>query len=76
VSRRINVMIADDAWGILEKIPSGERSRAINEALRIWAKQRRRRDAATEMDALRARLPNVSAAEVASWIREDRERGH
>ncbi len=61
MSRRINVMSDDDTWGILEKIPSGECSRAINEALRIWVKQRRRRDAAAEMDALRARLPKVSA---------------
>ncbi|MEA3412542.1 MAG: hypothetical protein U9R74_13530 [Pseudomonadota bacterium] len=76
MSRRINVMIDDDTWGILKEIPSGERSRAVNEALRIWVKQRRRRDAAAEMDALRARLPAVSATQVASWIREEREGGH
>lgn len=76
MSRRINVMIDDDTWQVLEKIPSGERSRTVNEALRIWAKKRRRRDAIAEMDALRAQLPKVSTAEVVRWIREDRERGH
>ena len=76
MSRRINVMIDDDTWRLLEKIPSGERSRTVNEALRIWAKRRRRRDAAAEMDALRAELPKVSTAEVARWIREDRDQGH
>lgn len=69
-------MIDDDTWRMLEKVPSGERSRTINEALRIWAKRRRRRDAVAEMDALRAVLPKVSSAEVARWIREDREHGH
>ena len=76
MSRRINVMIDDDTWGLIEKIPSGERSRTVNEALRIWAQQRRRWDAAAEMDALRAQLPKVSTTEVVRWIREDREQGH
>lgn len=76
MSRRINIMIDDDTWELLKKVPSGDRSRTVNEALRIWAKRRRRRDAAAEMDALRAQLPTVSTAEVVRWIREDRERGH
>ncbi|MGH8259819.1 MAG: hypothetical protein ACREUG_09020 [Steroidobacteraceae bacterium] len=75
MSRRINVMIDDDTWGLLGRVPAGERSRAINEALRAWVTRRRRKDAAREMDALRARLPKVSTDEVARWIREDRERG-
>ena len=66
-------MIDDDTWRLLEKIPSGERSRTVNEALRIWAKRRRRRDAASDMNALRTQLPKVSTAEVVKWIREDRE---
>lgn len=76
MSKRINVMIDDDTWGLLEKIPSGERSRTVNEALRSWARHRRRRDAADEMDDLRNHLTQVSSAEVARWIREDREHGH
>lgn len=75
-SRRINIMIDEDTWGFLGRVPAGERSRAINEALREWVTRRRRKDAAREMDALRAGMPKVSSAEVANWIREDREQGH
>jgi hypothetical protein len=76
MSRRINVMIDEDTWGFLGRVPAGERSRAINEALRAWVTRRRRKDAAREMDALRTDLPKVSTDEVARWIREDREQGH
>jgi hypothetical protein len=76
MSKRINVMIDDDAWGFLSRVPAGERSRAINEALRAWVTRRRRNDAVREMETLRAQLPKVSTADVARWIREDRERGH
>ena len=76
MSKRINIMIDDDTWGVLGRIPAGERSRAINEALRDWAARRRRRDAVRELDALRTQLPQVSSEEVARWVREDREQGH
>jgi hypothetical protein len=76
MSRRINVMIDDDTWGFLGRVPAGERSRAINEALRAWVARRRRRDAAREMDSLRAQLPKVSTDEVARWVREDRGQSH
>jgi predicted CopG family antitoxin len=76
MARRINIMIDEDTWGVLGKIPAGARSRAINEALRAWVQRHRRADAARELDALGATLPTASAAEVAEWIREDRERGH
>ena len=69
-------MIDDDTWGWLEKVPPGERSRTVNDALRIWAQQRQRRDAAAEMEGLRTQLPKVSTSEVVRWIREDREQGH
>lgn len=76
MSRRINVMIDDDTWGFLGRVPAGERSRAINEALRAWVVRRRRSDAVREMDALRAQLPKVSTDEVVKWIRKDRDQGH
>ena len=76
MSRRINIMIDEDTWGFLGRVPAGERSRAINEALREWVTRRRRKDAAREMDALRASMPKVSSDEVSKWIREDREQGH
>ncbi len=76
MSKRINIMIDDDTWGVLGRIPAGERSRTINEAIRDWVVRRRRRDAVREMDALRKQLPKVSTDEVARWVRDDRERGH
>jgi hypothetical protein len=76
MSRRINVMIDEDTWGFLGRVPAGERSRAINEALRAWVGRRRRQDAVSEMDALRAELPKVSTEDVVRWVREDREQGH
>jgi hypothetical protein len=69
-------MIDDDTWGFLGRVPAGERSRAINEALRAWVVRRRRSDAVREMDALRAQLPKVSTDEVVKWIRKDRDQGH
>ena len=76
MSRRINIMIDEDTWAFLGRIPAGERSQTINEALRNWALRRRRKDAAREMDVLRAQMPKVSTEEVVRWIREDREHGH
>lgn len=78
MSRLINVMIDDDAWRLLERVPSGERSRTVNEALRTWAKRRRRRHCffAAKMEALRTQFPKVDTADVMSWIREDWEHGH
>lgn len=76
MSKRINVMIDEDTWAFLGRVPTGERSRAINEALRAWVTRRRRSDAVREMTALRAQLPKIKTEEVARWIREDREHGH
>ena len=76
MSKRINVMIDEDTWGFLGRVPTGERSRAINEALRAWVVRRRRSDAVGEMTALRTRLPKIKSEEVTRWIREDREHGH
>jgi hypothetical protein len=76
MSRRINVMIDDDTWTVLEKVPAGERSRTVNEALRSWVQRRHRRDAARAMDSLRGKMPVVSAGDIVRWIREDRDRHH
>ncbi|MBV9082756.1 MAG: hypothetical protein JOZ62_08785 [Acidobacteriaceae bacterium] len=76
MSKRINVMIDEDTWNFLGRVAAGERSRAINDALRVWVTRRRRSDAVREMEALCAQLPKVSTEEVARWIREDRDHGH
>lgn len=74
MSRRINVMIDEDTWRFLSRVPSGERSRTINDALRSWVDRRRRHDAVMAMDGLRANLPSATAEEVARWIRQERNR--
>jgi Arc/MetJ family transcription regulator len=76
MSKRINIMIDDDTWRVLGRIPVGARSRAINEAIRAWVTRRRRNDAVRELDELRTRLPAASTAEIAQWIRAERGRGH
>ena len=78
MSHRINVIVNDDMWRFLRRIPQGERSRTINLALHEWAYKRRRLDAATEMDRFRSEqvTPPVSTAEIVRWIREDRDGGH
>ena len=78
VAHRINVIVQDDVWRLLQRIPKGGRSRTINVALREWARNRGRLDAVAEMDRLRnaSAMPAVSTAEIVRWIREDRDGGH
>ena len=78
MSQRINIIVNDDIWGFLKKIPQGERSRTINQALREWVRRRRRIDAAAEMDRLRneTKAAAVTSDEIVRWIRAERERGH
>lgn len=78
MSHRINIVIDDETWRFLEKVPQGKRSRTINLALREWMRTRRRRDAAAEMDQLRGEEGStpVTTTEIVRWMREDREDGH
>ena len=73
MGRRVNIMMDDDAWRTIQKLPRGTRSRAVNEAIREWSGAFRRQDASARMDALRARLPAVGTDQIVRWIREDRE---
>ncbi len=74
MSRRVNVMMDDDAWRVIEQLPRGARSRAVNRAIREWSGASARRDAAARMDSLRTRLPPIATEDVVRWIREERER--
>ena len=77
MGRRVNIIVQDDTWALLKRIPPGERSRTINMALREWAQKRRRLDAVAEMDRLqRDATKGVTTAEIVRWIREDRDGGH
>ena len=72
--RRVNIMMDEEAWRVIERLPRGRRSRAVNTAIREWSETSRRREASARMDALRARLPTVETDRIVRWIREGRER--
>ena len=74
MSKRVNIMLDDEAWRIVEQIPRGARSRAVNAAIRDWSGASVRRSAVARMDALRSQLPSVATEDVVRWIREERER--
>ncbi len=74
MARRVNIMMDDDSWRIIGRLPRGTRSRAVNAAIREWAGVSMRREASARMDALRARLPAVETCQIVRWIREERER--
>ena len=74
MSRRVNIMMDDDAWRVIGQLPRGARSRAVNTAIREWAGASARRNVAARMDSLRARLPPVATEDVVRWVREERER--
>ena len=74
MSRRVNIMMDDDAWRVIEQLPRGTRSRAVNTAIREWSGTSARREAAARMDSLRAGLQPVATEDVVRWVREERER--
>ena len=74
MAHRVNVMLDNELWEELRQVPTGERSRVVNNAIAEWLKARRRAGVARKMDALRARMPRVAAEEIAAWLREDRVR--
>ena len=77
MSHRVNIVVQDDIWALLKRIPPGDRSRTINAALREWAQRRGRLDAVAELDRLqRDATKGVTTAEIVRWIREDRDGGH
>jgi hypothetical protein len=74
MAHRVNVLLDDAVWRVLEKAPRGERSGIVNAALTRWFETRVRRTAARRMDELRADLPAVETQDVVAWLREDRGR--
>lgn len=71
MGHRINVMIDEPIWMELQKVPQGERSRLISEAVGKELRRRGRRRAAAKMDGLRkTRRAGASAEEM---VRADRD---
>jgi len=52
---RANVVLDEEIWSALQKIPRGARSRAVNAALADWLRRSQRARALAEMDEIRAR---------------------
>ena len=74
MARRVNIMMDEEAWRVIGRLPRGTRSRAVNAAIREWSGASRRREASTRMDELRARLPAIETERIVRWIRAGRER--
>jgi hypothetical protein len=72
MGHRINVMIDDPVWLELQKVPQGERSRLISEAVSKELQRRRRGRAAAEMDRLR-KTRRRAAASAEELVRTDRD---
>lgn len=75
MSVRANVMWDDAVWEELQRIPKGERSRLVNEAVSRTLELHRRERAMKEMDRLRAKLPRMNV-NVVEEVRKDRARTH
>ena len=74
MAHRVNIMLDDDVWKVLQKVPRGERSQVINEVMVATLKSQRRIEACRRMDALAKTLPPVSMEEIVDWMRKDRKR--
>ena len=72
MGHRINVMIDDPVWLELQKVPQGERSRLISEAVGRELQRRGRGRAAAEMDKLR-KSRRGAAASAEELVRADRD---
>ncbi|MHB1286350.1 MAG: hypothetical protein ACYCYP_07290 [Leptospirales bacterium] len=73
MSHRVNVMIEDRIWEELKKVPEGERSRFINEALSHELLQRKRAHAIRLMDRLRLTGQSIGIP-AEKLVRDDRNR--
>lgn len=57
---RTNIILDEQNWTELQKLPRGERSRVINAALADWMRRRDRARALAEIDGMRGADRGVS----------------
>ena len=78
MSKLIDIDVHDDVWRLLKLVPADERARVVDQALREWARRRRRLDAVAEMDRLRSdgEAKPTTSDEIVRWIREERDIEH
>ena len=72
---RTNVMLDEAVWLELRKIPKGERSRLVSQAVNDTLSQRRARKAAQRLDELVKKTPRIKL-DVVAEIRRDRDTNH
>jgi len=72
MGHRINVMIEESVWAELQKVPHGERSRLISEAVGHALRGRGRAAAAAAMDRLR-KTPRKGRKSTEEMLRADRD---
>lgn len=72
MAHRINIVVYDEVWESLNRLPKGERSRFLNEAAANEFLRRQREEAITRMDAARAKMAPVPGTSE-QWVREDRD---
>ncbi len=75
MAHRLNIMLDNEVWKSLQRLPKGARSRYISEAVAERLRREQRQKAADEMDALRSQLPALDDdIDVAEMLRKDRAR--
>lgn len=75
MTHRLNIMLDNEVWKSLQRLPKGARSRYISEAVAERLHREQRQKAADEMDALRDQLPPLDDdIDVVEMLRKDRAR--
>ena len=72
MSHRVNIILSDTTWELLQAVPKGERSAFVEQAINATSALQDRRAAAAEMDRMREVLAPVDGCSE-DWIREDRD---
>ena len=71
MSHRVNIILSDSAWELLQAIPKGERSAFVEKAINAASALQDRWAAAAEMDRMREEMTPVEGCSE-DWIREQR----
>lgn len=75
MSHRVNIIVDDQVWKSLQKIPKGERSQFISRAIIEQLLLLQRKSASIKMDKIREQLkPLDSNIDVGEILRHDRMR--
>jgi len=72
MSQRVNIILSDSTWELLQAIPKGERSAFVDKSIAAACALQDRWAAAAEMDRMRETTEPVGGCSE-DWIREDRE---